>query len=58
MSAFEHHGKRSVSHQLLPTELKLPHRLHLVALAEFRLLRDGQLSRRPQRAAIPGVESG
>lgn len=53
--AFKHHSKRSVSDQLLPTELKLPHRLHVVA--DFTLLRDGLLNRRLQDWAAAG-ESG
>lgn len=40
MSAFKDHRKRSVSDQLLPTELKLPDRLHVAA--DFRLLWSGR----------------
>lgn len=48
MSAFEDDSKCAMSYQVLPTELKLPHRLHVEHTSDFTLLRGGQMTRRPR----------
>lgn len=57
MSAFEDDSECAMSYQVLPTELKLPHRLHVEPTADFELLGGVQMTRRPRGSLIGGKYS-
>lgn len=48
MPAFEDDSKCAMSYQVLPTELKFPHRLHIVPVFDLILQRPGQVTRGAQ----------
>ncbi len=48
VSAFEDDSECAMSYQVLPAELKFPHRLHFVPKSDFVLLGRGQMTRGPQ----------
>lgn len=52
MSAFEDDSECAMAYQVLPTELKLPHRLHVEPKADCELLGGVQMTGRPRGSLV------